>query len=241
MLVLVSCAAILSGCTYEKYAPDDNSTNETKSVQTTVDNEDGSVDNTAIVTSMSEEVLNDFENFSFSREIPLVTVTEMNNKALYKNPETGIATTKAIFMEKEHNLFIYNNGKSPKRETDLLVLESNENFDELMAHNLRPSKGAYSGELKRINKTQVDNSNRLFLNKSYKIIPTEDDQVIITFNGETFTLDEGKTKTFKLKNGKVNSSLTFEYNGILNTAVDIYKEKNDKNKVVVDDSKLTGK
>ena len=241
ILAFVSCAAILSACSYEKYAPDDNSINETKNVQTTIDNEEESDVNNSIVTSISEDVLNGFKTLSFSKEIPLISVTEMNNKALYENPDSGIATTKALFIKKEHNLFIYNNGKSPNKKTDIIVLESNENFDELLAHNLKPAKKTYSGKFEPIEKSQVNNSNRLFLNKSYKIKPTEDKKVIISFNGEDFTLDEGSKKTFKLKNGEVKSSLTFEYNGILDPSVDIYKEKQDKNKVVIDDSKLTGK
>lgn len=166
-----------------------------------------------------------FKKYDFSKDIPTVFVSEINNHSLKTDPESGIASTKAFYHKDNKILYIYNNAEKVSKKTKLIIIEDFGNYDELLYHHLYSSKKKYfSSRIIPINNKYVDNSNRFYLNKKYKIKHIGDGLIEFTFDNQVYKIKPGKKKTLKVKHGEKDSKIIVKNLGLLDSMKNIEYE-----------------
>lgn len=233
LLALLSFSLFLASCSSEQNKP------EEPNVKVTENQKSGKPKVTMLRSSTlktSEETVGSkrkekksspfgFKKFDFSKDIPTVFVSEINSHSLKTDPESGIASTKAFYHKDNKILYIYNNAEKVSKKTKLIVIEDFGNYDELLYHHLYSSKKKYfSSEIIPINNKYVDNSNRLYLNKKYKIKHIGDGLIELTFDNQFYKIKPGKKKTLKVKHGEKDSKIIVKNLGLLDSQKNIEYE-----------------
>ena len=234
LLALLSFSLFLASCSQEQSKPEESnvevSENETsgKSKVTMLRSSTLKGSEEKVGSDKEEEKKSSpfgFKKYDFSKDIPTVFVSEINSHSLKTDPESGIASTKAFYHKDNKILYIYNNAEKVSKKTKLIISEDFGNYDQLLYHHLYSSKKKYfSSEIIPINNKYVDNSNRFYLNKEYKIKHIGDGLIEFTFDNQVYKIKPGKKKTLKVKHGEKDSKIIVKNLGLLDSQKNIEYE-----------------
>lgn len=155
------------------------------------------------------------EQFNFNKEIFTVKITERNNNSLVDKESNGFAS-QLSYIDDEGKLHFFFDSEKPTENTKFALVFDAYDEDFLIAHetvlmdNLIPFKST------EVHNKAVNNANRLMLNSELKF-ETEEENLIIYYEGEKFEVGKGESLELSKSNGETKSTYIVENLGNKNT------------------------